>query len=519
MNHEYWIEGKVSIPEGKREEFNRHILKLLLLCGIRKLKNLEIGGQPITVACELEPDHRGIVRFDYSIFEGVKRQISTYNMNTCELSAPDCGYGEFSLAMNLVMAMQEAYSTENCYFMRKNEVCDVYGCALLIEHTIGLKLCFSNREKIWDMYAFFKSSGKYEDMTYETIMNKFPYGYGHMDIQQFISCWISSLGEAKKPTQPFQGAKEELKQTGTLQRAYYAYGLLQKLIPGKGKERVRDYLKNLLDLDLAGREKLASQADRFADLAEISLYDYPACIVAAYGWALGTEFWKIWDSLEITGYQDIYPTGTTSRDSQKEEKKGQEACEELERKWETREQGRGQKACEEPERKWETREQGACRKARREPQFYQVILRKNEDEFLEFWDGQELYLSDDMKRNLAEWKQEYENIGDTAAAEAGTEGYLTEILQEMQEIWLCRYADEKLVREFTTHSDELQFQKALLVFRKMLDRDLEYFPELTARQVKEWVTRRCCREEDRIKLSGYASLLANPAGRYRLFGF
>ena len=96
---------------------------------------------------------------------------------------------------------------------------------------------------------------------------------------------------------------------------------------------------------------------------------------------------------------------------------------------------------------------------------------------------------------------------------------MTEILQEMQEIWLCRYADEKLVREFTTHSDELQFQKALLVFRKMLDRDLEYFPELTARQVKEWVTRRCCREEDRIKLSGYASLLANPAGRYRLFGF
>lgn len=376
MNRDHWIEGKVSIPHEKREEFNENVLKLFRLCGIRKIKGMEIGGQIITVVGEPEQDNKGIVRFDYSIFEERKRQVSTYDMNTCELFAADCGYGEFSLVMNLVMAMQEAYSAGECYFMRKNQVCDVYGYALLIERTIGLKLSFPGRERIWNMFAFFKSSGKYE---------------------------------------------------------------------------------------------------------------LPACILAAYGWAANEDFWKIWDSLEITGYHDIYSTGTSSHVSSKKE---------VRQYRQEREQESG-----------------------REPLFYQVILRENEDEFLEFWDDHELYLSDAMKRNLAEWKQEYENIGEAEAEEVDTEGYLAEILREMQEIWWCRYADEKMVQEFIAHSGHLQFQKALLVFRKMMDRDLEYFPELTARQVREWVTRRCGSERDRIKISGYASLLANPTGRCKVLGF
>lgn len=204
MKHGYWIEGKVSIPEEKREEFNENILKLFRLCGIRKLKEVEIAGRTIIVACEPEPDIEGMVRFDYSIFEGLKRRVSVYNMNTCELSITDRGHGEFGLVMKLAMTMQEAYSAKHCYFMRKNEVCNVHGYALLIERTIGLKLSFPNREKMWDMFVFFKSSGNYDEMTCESIIDKFPYGYGHMNLEQLIACWMSSLHTARKPEDPFR---------------------------------------------------------------------------------------------------------------------------------------------------------------------------------------------------------------------------------------------------------------------------------------------------------------------------
>lgn len=322
MKHEYWIKGSVNIPEEQKEEFNKNVLTLLRLCGIRKLKEIELAGRIVTVVCEPKADAHGIVRFDYSIFEGQKRQVSMYHMDTCELSVIDRGYGEFGLVMNLVMTMQEAYSIEECYLMRKNEVCNVCDYALLIQRIIGVKLFFS------------------------------------------------------------------------------------------------------------GPERRYRKEEHFI--------------------------------------------------------------------------------CQEPHKN---------QQLRKEPLFYQVILRKNEDEFLEFWDDCELYLSDVMKKNLEEWKLEFEGIEEAEAAAVDTELCLMEILLEMQKIWKCRLVDEKLVREFIGHSKELPFQKGLLVWRKIMDENIEYFPELTARQVREWVTKPCCREEDRIRISGYASLLTNLMRRARLFGF
>lgn len=85
MDNRYWIEGKVNIPEERREEFNENVRKLFRLCGIRKLEEIEIAGKLCTVVHEPEPDGQGIISFDYSVFERQKRKISTYDMNTCEL--------------------------------------------------------------------------------------------------------------------------------------------------------------------------------------------------------------------------------------------------------------------------------------------------------------------------------------------------------------------------------------------------------------------------------------------------
>lgn len=484
MENGYWIEGKVSIPEGRRAEFNENVRKIFRLCGIRKLEEIEIAGKVCTVVHEPEPDDKGIISFDYSVFERQKREISTYDINTCELHAEDCGYGEFCLVMNLIMTMQEAYSTEHCYLMEKDQVSRVHDYALMIERTAGIKLTFPNREKIWNMLLFFKSTGKYKDIDSESILDKFPFDYGKVELEQFAGCLFSSYKSPCKPEELFYGEKSELKGASVMQRVYYVYVLLCRLLEREGEERVREFLKDLLEEKLPERECLAQREDDFGSIAMVSLYDISPCIAAAYAWALQKEFWEVWFSLGITGYEDI-ETGENS-EVQKEE-----TVQEVDQI--------------EPEKKKRI--------------FYGAIHRDNEDEFLEFWDTQDLYLSNDMKRNLKEWKELYAEIDEAEARLMDGEVYLAEILWELENIWDCRYADREMVREFREHCAELPYRKALLTFRRIIDKETEYFPELTRRQAKEWILRRVCGRKNRIRISGYASLLGNHTKRFELLGF
>jgi len=316
MENQYWMMGDISIPEEKRAEFNENVLKLLRLGGIRRQKETVFGGRTLTVVQEPEPDEAGIVRFDYSVFERWQRTTAEYDTNTCALMAPDRGYGEYALVMNMVMTMQEAYSQKPCFFMREDRLCDIRAYALLIERMTGLKLSFSKRGKT---------------------------GIGDLD-------------------------------------------------------------------------------------------DFHASWTEAYG-------------------------------------------------------------------------------------FYKAIQRDNEDEFLEFEYGRELYLSEDMKENLKDWKRKYQEA-DAAAAEAvSMETYLADILRELEEIWGCRYISHMMVKEFLEHADDIRYRKAVFICRQFLDEILQYFPELTPEQVKEWILRKCRRKRDSRKLEGYMSLLTNRMRRSEVLGF
>lgn len=42
----YWLVGKVSVPEEKKEELNSAVLEVLKLCGIRKKRKSPLPGNP-----------------------------------------------------------------------------------------------------------------------------------------------------------------------------------------------------------------------------------------------------------------------------------------------------------------------------------------------------------------------------------------------------------------------------------------------------------------------------------------
>ena len=151
-----------------------------------------------------------------------------------------------------------------------------------------------------------------------------------------------------------------------------------------------------------------------------------------------------------------------------------------------------------------------------------MILRKNDDEFLEFWHGEAMDLSDGLEERLRQWSARFKELaGSTESADMGTgmETCLAQVIGEMYEIWGCRLVDGVFVREFLGHPDDGRYMAALRLLREMMDEDTGYFPELTKRQANRWIIKRNRDRADITAMSALQSLFINHAYRQEILGF
>ena len=185
----YWLEGKFVLTDlNKKQEMNNLILELLRKTGIGQLTTKKINGKEVPVFATAEPDKHGIVKFDYSLFEGKKREGNFYNTNSCELITMDGGNQHFGLTMNLIMTVLESYS-ETPYFLMKNScLCKIDNYAFLIDSLTGVKLDFPIRSKAFDTVIYFRQFEKYRDFEYG--ISELPWEYGNVDKKQykFLKC-------------------------------------------------------------------------------------------------------------------------------------------------------------------------------------------------------------------------------------------------------------------------------------------------------------------------------------------
>lgn len=63
------------------------------------------------------------------------------------------------------------------------------------------------------------------------------------------------------------------------------------------------------------------------------------------------------------------------------------------------------------------------------------------------------------------------------------ESFFADIITRLERS-CCRYVDEKFVAEFMEHGSEINYQKALILIQRLLDKGQEYFPELTGGRQK-----------------------------------
>lgn len=471
-DNRYWLAGKVNIPEEKKPEFNAYVMEILRRFGMRKRKEIDVAGGKITILAEPTPDENGFVSFDYSIFEMKNRDISTYNMNTCELQAVDRGENEYGLAMNCILLLQECYSNGSCFFMEKRKPVDVNNYMSLLSTVLNKKIYNSGREKIWDMLLLLRKTPDTDLPSEQDIFQSvFPFNYSQFEDFQLLS--MLSAYDTIRPTtakEPIVDRTQISRATYISQREYLC-GIMAMEYQ-QGKETLEDYLKELLRLPLLNRKKLAEADDRLGIIAELSLYMPPACFASVVALLEEKPFWNVWDELIAESYYtDII-------------------CEEdREKRW---------------SEKWE------------KLALYKIMLREDEDEFLEFWNGENLILSAQMKERIQAWKQLIDMQEDQPNLHVKL--YLEETLAYMDKEWPCRYVDEVFIKRILDHQNDSAWRRVLLVLRRLVDNGIDLFPEMNRKMAILWLKPHRM-SFDATAIAAYCSLMENDVARQKVFGF
>ena len=192
----YTLFGEVNVPDDKKDELNGYVLELLDKCGIRKTEEIELGGKAVTVIDRARPDKNGVVSFGYSIFEKKKRAVGTYDMVSCRLFAPDRGYCEFGLTMNLIMILQEAYTNGTCYMVDKDKLLpDAAGYLGLLQSLLGKYFKLQNRGRVWEMFLYFRKY--HSDITAADIWKGIPWEYTDVDMRQIAVLFSVETDQSK----------------------------------------------------------------------------------------------------------------------------------------------------------------------------------------------------------------------------------------------------------------------------------------------------------------------------------
>lgn len=471
QNDLYTLAGTVNIPENRKKEFNTSVLELLYMGGIRKTETIKLNGKKFTVADRPRPNKNGIVQFNYSIFEQYERKINTYNTNTCKLDTPDRGYQEFGVIMNAVMIMQEAYSDGSCYYMDEGTLGKVDAYAALIKTLIGIDLNFSGRSRIWDMILFFHESKEYNDLTSDDVWEIYPWDYCDI-LKEHLSVLTYYDFDFTEFESKFEKIKkDDFAKTSKGKLIYYLYEKMTLLIKDNENENLKNYLKNLLALERKDRALLAAEDTIYGEIAEASLYLLPPLIIKAFAMASKQEFWESWDSIGIKGYSDVIINSAES-DLKKDD---------------------------------------------HFISLYRAFQRENEDEFMEYWNDHELKFSNEMRKCFENWNKSFKQI--IPDKDLNMESLLSEILSELEEYGKCRLPEKSFITEILEHKDDENYQKALLLYKKIVEVNLEDFPELTHRQAIRWILRGSMDKFFYTETAAFQALFINHKHRAEVLGF
>ena len=472
----YKITGDISIPDNRKEEFNRKVLEVLYRGGIRKTETIYLKGKPVTVVTRVQPDAEGIAFFNYSVFEKKEREMASFNLHTGELCVADCGFTEYSLVISLVMSLQQAYSASPCLLTCEGKPVKISGYLAALETLLGEETEPINGNNVWEMLKCFHDSPDCDDLGGLEAWNTCYWSDHEKEIKQLLISVLWDQTSIPLTDEVGNMSREEILKANLWQQGESLFRIFKKHADDPVLE---PWFIGLLQCDLSGRKAMSAKDGDSGLIAALSLSLPAQALVKLYALSQDESFWTVWDRLNVTSYTEVIEEEKT------------------------------------PEKPTEKPPENPDSKPRSFP-LYPVMRRESEDEFLEWWDGNNLKLSDQLKNHIVTWKSSWQEI--SLPLEMDVEEELYDILDEMNHNWNCRYADKSFVEEFLAQKEDISHQKLLMVLRGFLSEGWEYFPELTERQAVDWILKYARDSYDSVLMSAYVSLMTNHGQRLSVFG-
>lgn len=489
QKYNYWMAGTFTLTdEAKKQELNALVLDILYTTGIRRRTTTKINGVKMDVVDIPKPNAKGIVHFDWSIFEKEERKGNYYDANTCELIMADCGYMQFGVTKCMILVALEAYSETPYYFMDKNGLCVGAGPYIrVIERLTGQKLVLEHRRNLLDTVAFFRKNYPELDIDVTDVDKSYYSYYGkEMDEFEYLSSLCSDL-EIKKLTveqeDKIRSGERNLEGTEILRVHKAEYDGLQMMKKTSGKKEIYwTYICRLLGMSYEDRikekKKQEEEHSELAFLAELATKVPGISLLRIYAQTYKKHIFDVLAETGTCGYWDIgieFP------------KKNMNA--------------------------WSNRYDSKC-------WFYKVIGKENEDKCLAAWKSQELHLSDCMQEEIKEWVEEYQSLNDICVQEFDTEQALYQVLENLRTLWNRKwYISKPLVKEILSHKDDIRYKKLVYPLVQAFEEIYARFGELPKEMVKKYLLKdlqlRCYSE----RFFDYLDLISNRSHRRELFGF
>lgn len=489
QKYNYWMAGTFTLTdEAKKRELNALVLDILYTTGIRRRTTTKINGEKMDVVDIPKPNAKGIVNFNWSIFEKEEQKGNYYDANTCELIIADCGYMQFGVAMNMILTALEAYSETPYYFMDKKRMCNSAGIYIrFIERLTGQKLGLEHRRNLLGTVAFFRKNYPELDIDVIDVDQSYYSYYGKkMDEFEWLSSLFSSL-EIKKLTveQEDRAWSWETSLEGTeihrVRKAEYdGLQIMQKT--SEKKEIYWTYICRLLGMSYEDRieekKKQEEEHSELAFLAELATKVPGISLLRIYAQTYKRHIFDVLAETGTCGYWDIgivFPKMNMNA--------------------------------------WSDRYDSKC-------WFYKVIGKENEDKCLAAWKNQELHLSDCMQKRIKGWVEEYQNLNDICVQEFDTEQVLYQVLEDLRTLWDRKwYVSKPLVKEILHHKDDIRYKKLVYLLVQMFEEVYARFGELPKKMVKKYLLKDLQPECYPECFFDYLDLISNRTHRKELFGF
>ncbi|MBD5393238.1 MAG: hypothetical protein HDR23_01405 [Lachnospiraceae bacterium] len=494
--------GSMNIPEEKRDEFARQVIRILNYGGMMQFERISMYGHDMALLKPVELYPRGKVDFHFNYFEDDSWETAGFDADRGYFYSGKIGEREFCDVVTAVHFLYEAWDEELGFTEINGDIIDDCHYTGWINHLLGTKFSMKKRFRIWDnveKYAL-ERVGEYEDPTVGEVMQFIPigmrYGAGGVEFSDlmYIMHGTESLteGEIEPDTYPAD-----------------VYGCKKALEVFLRKNQEKDAVSQIWELIKKTRcEREKIKDIELLDIGRFSLI-LPAKVIVYLTAEIKEEsFWERWKEMHETVYHDEIMKEYTSQKLKAKRKKFIEKPILPVRTSEFLHQDGYFIFYDTPE------------ELKGKPNYY-----ISDDDRLYWWDGtDEVILSEKMDnwlRNLAHSHKEISQnmVGEPENANDFLKNFLM-LLVEIDQYYKRILPFQNMFYEFLQNGSKTEYRAAVKLLKKISDENKEegkiiekvkYSWDLTSRNVTH--------NAGRLKLKRYLSVMANRRLREKYFGF